>query len=104
LEDTNQKEDPVETRFELPPTVAEPLEVYLNGILQQPGVDFQLAGRTLIFPRVLEPEVKLNKLQWVLVALGVTGSHKKHDSLDVIYEHEGRRLVATGLMPVDQPA
>ena len=33
------------------------------------------------------------------VALGVTGSHKKYDSVDVIYEQDGRRLVAAGLQP-----
>ena len=92
-----------ESRFDLPPYVEEPLEVYLNGILQRPGVDFELLGRTLVFPRTLEPEVKLSKLQWVLVALGVTGSHKKYDSVDVIYQHEGRRLVATGLTPTANP-
>jgi hypothetical protein len=88
-----------ESRFDLPPFVGEPLEVYVNGIAQQPGVDYELADRTLVFPRALEPEVKMSKLQWVLVALGVTGSHKKFDSVDVIYEHDGRRLVASGLPP-----
>ena len=30
---------------------------------------------------------------------GRIGNYRKHDSVDVIYEKDGRRLVATGLRP-----
>jgi hypothetical protein len=90
-------EQPKESWFDLPPQVETPLEVFVNGIEQQAGVDYRLVEGALVFPRALEPEVKLSKVQWVLVALGVTGSHKKYDSVDVVYEQGGRRLVATSL-------
>ena len=93
------EDQPGETTFDLPGHVERPLEVFVNGIPQHAGVDYELDGRALVFPRALEPEEKMSKLQWVLVALGVTGSHKKHDSVDVVYEQDGRRLVATGLRP-----
>ena len=41
----------------------------------------------------------MTKLQFVRAALGIAGTYGKHDSVDVIYEHEGRKLVATGLAP-----
>jgi hypothetical protein len=88
-----------ETWFDLPPGVETPLEVYVNGIPQKVDTDYRLVGKALVFPRPLEPEVKMSKVQWILVALGVTGSHKKYDSVDVIYERDGRRLVAPGLHP-----
>jgi hypothetical protein len=92
-----------ESWFDLPPEIETPLEVYVNGIPQKPEVDYRLVGKALVFPRPLEPEVKMSKLQWVLVALGVTGSHNKYDSVDVIYERDGRRLVAPGLRPRSLP-
>ena len=97
-------EQDANTTFDLPVSVDYPLEVFVNGIPQASGVDYQLVGRSLVFPRELEPEEKLSKLQWVLVALGVTGSHKKYDSVDVVYEQDGRRLVATGLRPRELPS
>ena len=70
----------------------------MNGIVQQRGTDFQLVERALVFPRELVPEVKMSRRQWALVTVGI-GNYKKHDSVDVIYEKDGRRLVATGLRP-----
>jgi hypothetical protein len=81
---------------DLPAFVDGLFEVYVNGIPQQAGVDYQLVDRTLVFPRELVPEVKMTKLQWALVTVGI-GSYRKSDSVDVIYERDGRRLVAAGL-------
>ena len=82
--------------IDLPAYIDAPLEIYVNGIAQQAGVDFELVGRTLVFPRELVPEVKMSRRQWALVTVGI-GNYKRHDSVDVIYEKDGRRLVATGL-------
>jgi hypothetical protein len=88
--------EPGESWADLPPYVEEPFEVYVNGIPQQEGVDFELRDRALVFPRALVPEVKMSKLQWILVTVGI-GAYKKHDSVDVLYQRDGRRLVASTL-------
>jgi hypothetical protein len=31
--------------------------------------------------------------------LGVVGSYRKHENVDIVYEMNGRRQVATGLRP-----
>jgi hypothetical protein len=87
-----------ETWVDLPTFVDQPLEVYLNGIPQQAGTDYSIVDRALVFRREIVPEVKMSKFQWVLVTIGI-GSYRKHDSVDVIYERDGRRLVAAGLPP-----
>lgn len=81
-------------------------DVYINGILQEYGTDYQLDGRTLVFPRPLAAEVKMTKFQFVRAALGIAGTYTKHDSIDITYQHDGRNLVATGLRPRNphQPA
>lgn len=88
-----------ESRVELPPDVPEEFEVYVNGVRQQPGRDYRVQGRTLIFPKELAHEGKLGAMRWTSMLLGVAGTYRKHDSVDVVYRRDGRRLVATGLRP-----
>jgi hypothetical protein len=83
-----------ESWFDLPAGVEDPFEVYVNGILQQAGHDYECVDRALMFPRALVREVKMSPVQWFFSAIGI-GSYEKHDSVDVIYQREGRRLVAT---------
>jgi hypothetical protein len=91
-----------ETRYDLPPLVQEPFEVYINGVLQRLSIDYQLVDRTLVFPRSLKPEAKMSRTQWILGTLGIAGSYKKHDTVDITYQHEGKPQVATGLLPRQQ--
>ncbi len=39
------------SRVELPPEVGDVFEVFVNGVPQQPGVDFDQVGRSLVFQR-----------------------------------------------------
>jgi hypothetical protein len=88
-----------ESRVELPPDVPEEFEVYVNGVRQEPGRDYRVQGRALIFPKQLAQEGKLGAMRWTSMLLGVAGTYRKHDSVDVVYRRDGRRLVATGLRP-----
>ena len=47
------------TRVRLPPDVARPFEVYVNGVPQTEGIDFTIEGRTLVFDRELKTEITL---------------------------------------------
>jgi hypothetical protein len=87
--------------IDLPEASEGRFDVYINGILQQPGTDYGIEGRTLVFQRRLEPEVKMTKLQLLRALLGIAGTYRKHDTVDVTYQHAGRNLVATGLQPRD---
>jgi hypothetical protein len=85
------------TRVELPPGVEEPFEVYVNGIRQQRGRDYERRGDTLVFPTRLAREGRLGFWRWLSLFLGVAGTYRQNDSVDVVYERDGRRIVATGL-------
>jgi hypothetical protein len=87
----------VESWFDLPAGVSEPFEVYLNGVFQQPGSDYTIVDRALVFARPPAPVVKMSRFQIAVAALGIAGTYKKYDSVDVIYERAGRRVVASGL-------
>jgi hypothetical protein len=68
----------------LPAEVREPYEVFVNGVPQREGVDFQAKGRTLMFERELRKD-HISKRRWLLGAWGV-GTYKQDDSIDVRYE------------------
>lgn len=88
-----------ESRVELPAEVPEAFEVFINGVQQEAGRDYRVQGRTLVFTRSLAQEGKLGLLRWTSMFLGVAGTYRRHDTVDVVYERDGRRVVATGLRP-----
>jgi hypothetical protein len=85
------------TRAYLPADITEPFQVYVNGVPQRPGADFRREGGSLVFERELAKEGKLGLVRWLSIVLGVAGTYRKNDSVDVVYEREGRRVVATGI-------
>jgi hypothetical protein len=88
-----------ESRVELPDDVPEEFEVFVNGVPQEPGRDYRVQGRTLVFNRPLAQEGKLGAMRWTSMFLGVAGTYRRHDTVDVVYKRDGRRVVATGLRP-----
>jgi hypothetical protein len=86
----------------LPSHVTEPFEVYVNGVLQQRGVDYTVESRALSFVKPLAKEGRLGLLRWASIFLGIAGTYRKNDSVDVVYEAGGRKVVATGL-PIIPP-
>jgi hypothetical protein len=87
-------------RVTLPPGVGDAYEVYVNGVRQERGRDFERSGNELVFPRPLAQEGRLGFWRWLSIFFGVAGTYRKHETVDVVYEgRNGRRLVATGLEP-----
>lgn len=87
------------TRLELPENVPSKFDVYVNGVRQLPGIDYEVEGRTLVFPRPIAEEGKLGFWRWTFMWLGIAGSYRKHETVDIAYESGGRRHVETGLRP-----
>jgi len=88
-----------ESRVTLPTDVSEDFEVFVNGVRQEPGKDYRVQGPSLVFTRSLAQEGRLGPIRWASMLLGVAGTYRKHDTVDVVYERDGRRVVATGLRP-----
>ena len=85
------------TRVRLPGDVMRPFEVYLNGVPQAEGRDFRLEGRTLVFSDDLKTEGQLGFWRWLSMWVGVAGTYRQNDSVDVVYQRNGKRVVATKL-------
>jgi hypothetical protein len=85
------------TRVRLPADVVRPFEVFVNGIEQREGRDFRIEGRTLVFERELRTEGKLGFWRWLSLWVGVAGTYRQNDSVDVAYRRDGKPVVASRL-------
>lgn len=83
-------------RVTLPAHVGEPFEVYVNGVAQREGADYERRGRVLFFDRPLQQEGRLGLGRWMLGAIGI-GTYRQNDSVDVRYEAGGQSRLAQGL-------
>ena len=88
------------SRVRLPPGVRSPFEVYVNGVRQELGVDYQLIDGELVFGRELVQE-KLRKRAWLIGMWGI-GTYERNDEVDVRYEINGAPTVAHAL-PISPP-
>ena len=91
------EESTTRTRVRLPRDVVRPFEVYVNGVPQREGDDFDVDGRTLVFDRELKTEGKLGFWRWTSIFVGIAGTYRQNDSVDVVYTRGGRRVVAAKL-------
>ncbi len=85
------------TLVRLPVDVTRPFEVFLNGVLQQEGVDFDVMGGVLLFERELRAEGPLGFWRWASILVGMAGTYRQNDSVDLAYTVNGRKVVATRL-------
>jgi hypothetical protein len=83
-------------RVPLPRGAEPPYRVFVNGVPQQEGRDYDVGRGELLFRRPLEKE-KLGMGRWTAMFFGLFGSYGKNDSVDVQYRLAGRDVSASGL-------
>ncbi len=75
--------------------------MYVNGVMQEPGADYEQAGRILVFTRELRQEGRLGFWRWTSIFFGVAGTYRQNDAIDIAFEANGRRVVASRLSLID---
>jgi len=91
-----------DSRVQLPSGLEPPFEVFVNGVRQQQGTDFARRGVELVFTRSLKNEGRLGFWRWTSLFLGVAGTYRQNDSVDLVYEVDGKKIVQTGLPILDE--
>ena len=81
------------SQVELPGHVEGTFDVFVNGVPQERGVDYDQLGRTLFFGSELAQEGKLGFWRWLSLFVGVAGTYRKNDTVDIVYTRNGRRTV-----------
>lgn len=87
----------VGTRVRLPRGAERPITVYINGIEQKEGADYEIDPRGIRFHEPIVKEGKVSGLRWLSMAIGLFGSYRKNETVDVSYSLGGRVHHATDL-------
>ena len=80
----------------LPRGAEPPFRVFVNGVPQREGHDYEVAAGELRFFRPLEKE-RIGLGRWTAMFFGLFGSYEQNDSVDVQYRLGDTETVATGL-------
>jgi hypothetical protein len=89
------------SRVKLPHGAEPPYRVFVNGVPQREGEDYEVVGDELHFAARLQKE-RLGLGRWTAIFLGLFGSYGQNDQVDVQYQLGGRTAHATGL-DIQQP-
>jgi hypothetical protein len=81
------------SQVELPAHVEGGFDVFVNGVPQKRGVDYDQLGRRLLFRGELAREGKLGFWRWFSLFLGVAGTYRKNDTVDIVFTRNGIRSV-----------
>jgi hypothetical protein len=84
-------------RVRLPRGAEPPIVVYINGIEQVEGQDYDLDSDGILFRESIIKEGKVSGLRWLSMAIGLFGSYKKNETVDVSYSLAGKTHHATDL-------
>ncbi|MFL5962985.1 MAG: hypothetical protein ACJ757_08865 [Gaiellaceae bacterium] len=81
------------SQVELPSHIEGAFDVFVNGVPQVRGIDYEQLGRTLVFQSELAQEGKLGFWRWLSLFFGVAGTYRKNDTVDIVYTRNGHRTV-----------
>ena len=85
----------------LPQGAERPISVFVNGVEQNEGEDFEIDGENIVFTReILKEEVGIGR--WLAMFLGLFGTYRKHETVDVQFTRDDRLDLASDL-PVVGP-
>lgn len=77
-------------RVRLPRGAEPPIKVFVNGVEQRPGRDYDLRRTAVVFKRPIVKEGKVSGARWLAMFMGLFGSYRKHEQVDVEYRLGGQ--------------
>ena len=81
------------TRARLPRGASEPIRVHINGVEQPRGEVWDVRGEYVAFTRPIIKE-QVSTGRWLAMYLGLFGSYKKNEQVDIEYTLGGKAKLA----------
>jgi hypothetical protein len=81
-------------RVRLPRGAEPPIVVYVNGVRQMESEDYRLEGPGIVFRRPILKE-QVGGMRWLAMLLGLFGTYRKHETVDVEYRLGGETKLAS---------
>jgi hypothetical protein len=89
-------------RVRIPAGAEPPYTVFINGIEQSEGADYEVEGPEIVFSRPIVKE-KIGTSRWLAMYLGLWGTYRKNETVDLQYHREGRVQLLSDLPIVPYP-
>jgi hypothetical protein len=80
-------------RVRLPRGAEPPIRVHINGVQQTEGTDFEVRGAEVVFARTIVKET-VTPGRWAAMYLGLFGTYRKNETVDVEYTLNGKTELA----------
>src|SRR4051794_14021917 len=79
-------------RVRLPRGAEPPIIVFVNGVVQAQGADYEIDRNRdhVVFARPILKEEKLSGIRWLSMLVGVVGTYRKHETVDLEYRIGGQ--------------
>lgn len=97
---TDEEGVEVGRRVRLPRGAQPPIRVFVNGVEQVPGEDYSTDEQGVLFEQPIVKEGRLGGLRWISMYIGLFGSYRKNETVDVEYRIDGKAHLASDL-PVE---
>ena len=89
-------------RAKLPAGAEAPIAVFVNGIEQSEGADYSVEGGEIVFTRPIVKE-KVGTGRWLAMYLGLWGTYRKNETVDVQFNRDGKVQLVSDLAIVPYP-
>jgi hypothetical protein len=76
-------------RVKLPPGAEAPYTVFVNGVEQREGADYNLHAGEIVFTRQVVKE-KVGTGRWLAMYLGLFGTYRKNETIDLQFHRAGK--------------
>lgn len=76
-------------RVRLPEGAEGPYTVFVNGVEQREGADYELRPGEIVFRRQIVKE-RVSRGRWLAMYLGAFGTYRKHETVDVQLRRDGK--------------
>jgi hypothetical protein len=93
----NRVEEGVEVgrRVRLPRGAEPPIRVYVNGVEKSAASDYTIKGGEVVFSKPIVKEGKVGGVRWMAMLLGLFGTYRKHETVDLEYRLGGEVKLAS---------
>jgi len=86
-------------RVKLPRGAEPPFTVFVNGVEQRQGADYEVRGGEIVFTRQIVKE-KVGAGRWLAMYLGLFGTYRKDETIDLQFTRGGKVELVSDL-PVE---
>jgi len=83
-------------RLKLPAGAEAPYAVFVNGVQQREGTDYNVRAGELVFTREIVKE-RVGAGRWLAMYLGLFGTYRKNETIDLQFQRGGKTELLSDL-------